>query len=122
MKKLSSTLLPLLFFSVFISAQVNSPLDMDEESQNNLFTKDWSSLDDLITGKPKIVLNDNLLGLNLRPDINFNDLMVNETRSDIETNVKAIEMPIHEPYGNYKMRVIKNDSTSRFYLKIFADK
>ena len=122
MKKLSSTILLLLFFPVCISAQRNSSLSLGEKFRNDLFKKDWSNLDHLISGEPKIAQNDNRFDLNLKSDINLNDQIVREINSDSESDGKAIEMPIHEPHGNYKMRVIKIDTTSQFYLKVFPEK
>lgn len=102
---------------VSIHAQQVSQFNFLKESNNELFEKDWSSFDNLISGDKGSKRDSTNIQFDFNPSITV--LRLNGPLNSETSKGRVIEMPIFEPDGRHSMKIYQPDSTSHYHLRIF---
>jgi len=116
MKKIIFLNILILLGLISVNAQQYSQLDFGKQSNADLFDKDWSSFDNLISANQRINQDSTYFQFDFQNPLT--DLTLNDRLNSETSKGKAIEMPIFEPSANHSMKIYQPDSTSHYHLRI----
>ena len=109
-----------LFFigSSSLNAQQRAISSPDENANNDILVKDWSKHEANAFGKKGIGIKDSIVF-----GFNFKDGLIglkdHKRSTKINSEKKAVEMPVVRPSGNYPMTIYPIDTTKAYAARIY---